>query len=169
MTQRYQTGGETGQQMTPGHTMEGGQQMGGQQMTGGQQFAGGTGWALRDVETPQQREAIELVSRAMQVCGWCSDQCIQKADPMMIECIERCEDVIELGQTVLALTPQQSRFAPSVLELFAQAAEACAQECGQHQDAHCQECAQVLPQAAQAARQLSGMIGQQGQQMQQQM
>jgi hypothetical protein len=161
-----QTGG-TGQQMGGGQPMGGGQQMGGQQM-GGQQTGGGTNMALQDVETPQQRQAIESITRAMQVCGWCAEQCIQKADPMMIGCIRSCEDVIELGETALALTPRQSQFAPSTLQTFAQAAEACAQECGQHRDAHCRECAQVLPQAAQAARQLSGEIGQQSQQMQQQ-
>jgi hypothetical protein len=118
------------------------------------------GMRLQDVQTPQQWEAVQQINYALQVCGFCADQCIQEADSSMIECIRLCEDVTELGEVALALLPRQSRFAGSILETFAQAADACAQECGQHHHAHCQECAEVLPQAAQAARQCSGMANQ---------
>jgi len=137
---------------------------GGQQ--GGQLGQGGgvgqqMGLALQDVETREQRIAVDDISRAIQVCGWCADQCIQSADPNMIECIRLCEDVAELGEAALALVPRNSRFLQPVLQAFEQAAQACAQECGQHSHAHCQECAQVLPQATQSVQQFVGSWGQQ--------
>ncbi len=110
---------------------------------------------------PQQtRTALHEVAQAVQVCGWCADQCIQDADPNMIECIRLCEDVVELGETVLATAPRSSRYTTQIVQAFQQAAQECAQECGHHQASHCQECASVLPQAVSATQQLT-----QGQQM----
>ncbi len=162
-----QIGGSMQSTMQP--TQQGSQQFG----QGSQQFGqggqqGGMGLALQDVETPDQRAAVDSVSRAIQVCGWCADQCIQAADPNMIECIRLCHDVAELGETVLSLLPRNSRYSQQILRAFEQAAQACAQECGQHNHAHCQECAQVLPGAAQAVQQFQASLRQQGQQPQQQ-
>ncbi len=116
---------------------------------------------------PQQtRSALHEVAHAVQVCGWCADQCIQTADPNMIECIRLCEDVVELGETVLATAPRSSRYTAQIVQAFQQAAQECAQECGHHQASHCQECASVLPQTISATQQLATQ-GQQvgGQQM----
>lgn len=157
MSQQYAP--TTGQQST--------QQMQGPSMGGAQQDGG---------QLPQQqRQALESVAQAAAVCGWCADQCIKTADPGMIECIRMCEDVVEIGETLLAVAPRSSRFTADLAQTFSRAAQACAQECGRHSQSHCQECASVLPQAAQAAQQLpmmgSGMqqgMGQQAQQMSQQ-
>lgn len=131
--------------------------MGGQQM----------GMALRDVETPQERAAVDAITRAIQVCGFCADQCVQQADPSMIDCIQLCEDVTEIGETALAIIPRDSRFTGSVLQTFRQAAQACAQECSRHHHAHCQECAQELDRAIDAVDAFlgGGQGGYQGQQM----
>lgn len=111
---------------------------------------------------PQQyRRPLHSVAQAVQVCGWCADQCIQTADPGMIECIRLCEDVVELGETVLATVPRTSRFSNEVVQTFQQAAQACAQECSRHQASHCQECASVLQQTLSEVQQLT-MAGQQG-------
>jgi len=111
------------------------------------------GLSLQDVESPEQRAAVDDISWAIQVCGWCAGQCIEAADPNMVACIRHCEDVTELGETALALVPRNSPSLQPVLQAFQQAAQACARECGQHQHAHCQECAQVLPQVAQSVQQ----------------
>lgn len=113
---------------------------------------------------PQQtRAALHEVAQAVQVCGWCADQCIQSADPNMIECVRRCEDVVELGEALLAIAPRSSRYTAQIAQAFQQAAQECARECGHHQMSHCQDCASTLPQAASAARQLTQgqMSGQQ--------
>lgn len=133
-----QTGVQTGQQI-------GGQQ-GMSQGMGGQQMQGRL--------SPQQRSALIDVARAVEVCSWCADQCIQEVNPNMVECIRLCEDVVELGEAVLALAPRNSRFSQSVVQPFQQAVQACGQECSSHQASHCQECAQVLSQVANSTQQL---------------
>jgi len=127
----------------------------------------GMGLALSDVETPEQQQAVNSITRAVQVCEWCADQCVKLADPGMIECISLCEDVSELGHPSLALIPRNSRFTLQHLQTLQQAMQTCAQECGSHQHAHCQECAQVLDQASNDIQQYLGTLqqGTQGQQM----
>lgn len=120
------------------------------------------GQRLQDVETPQQRTMVNEITWAIQTCEWCAHQCIQLGDPNMAECIRLCEDVSELGETALTLIPRNSRHTQQLLQFFQQVLHACAQECGQHQHAHCQECAQVLPQAAQSIQQYAESIQQQG-------
>lgn len=111
-------------------------------------------------QLPQQyRQSLDAVAQAIEVCGWCADKCIEEANPQMVECIKLCEDVVEIGETLLALGPRSSRFTAELVGTFERAAQTCAQECGQHPHSHCQECAAVLPQAAQIARQLSGQGG----------
>ena len=109
---------------------------------------------------PQARGALTNVAQAIEVCGWCADQCIQEANPHMIECIRLCEDVVELGEATLALTPRNSRFSQSVAGTFQRAVQACAQECSSHPHAHCQECAQILSQVGNATQQLVQPSGQ---------
>lgn len=122
------------------------------QVQGGQSQGYQSGGTL-----PQQkRTAIESIAQAVAVCGWCADQCVQTADPSMIECIRLCEDVVELGEALIALGPRSSRYTGEIAQAFQRAAQACAQECGQHQMSHCQECANVLPRAGEMASQLAG-------------
>jgi len=104
----------------------------------------------------------DMVARAMDVCGWCADQCIQEADPMMAECIRLCEDMTELGEAVLALLPRNSRYSTDLLQVYQQAIQACARECSQHPHAHCQECAATLGRASQTVQQYMGMLTQGG-------
>lgn len=133
------------QQMQPGGPGQVGQSTAGGGTQMGQQFAGRL--------QPQQRSALVDITRAIEVCEWCADQCVQSADPNMIECIRLCEDVSELGESALVLLPRNSRFATSVAEIFQQAAIACAQECSQHPHSHCQECATILGQTVDAVGQ----------------
>ena len=120
------------------------------------------GQRLQDVETPQQRTMVNEITWAIQTCEWCAYQCIQLGNPNMTECIRLCEDVSELGETALTLIPRNSRHTQQLLQFFQQVLHACAQECGQHHHAHCQECAEVLPQAAQSIQQYVESFQQQG-------
>ncbi|WP_226023346.1 four-helix bundle copper-binding protein [Halomicrobium salinisoli] len=144
------------------------QSTGGQmQGTGGQTSQmGGQGMRFSEIETPQMREMTQTIHRAAMTCEWCADQCIESADPMMIECIRMCEDVSELAEVAETFVPRQSRFERSVLQTLQQAMQACAQECGRHSEGHCQECAEELHRATDAIQQYLSM-GQQGQSMQQ--
>ena len=140
------------------------QQSIGQQGQMTQQTGGQRGTRLQ----PQQRAALESVARAIEVCEWCADQCVQEANPHMIECIHLCEDVSEIGEATLALVPRNSRFAQQAVQALQQAVQMCAQECGRHPHDHCQECANVLGQTLNSLQSLSQPTGQQVQQMQQQ-
>ncbi len=125
-----------------------------------QQMSQQMGQRYQDIETPQQQAAIDEISWAIRVCEWCADQCVQHANPNMVECIRLCEDVSELGKTALTLIPRNSRHVQQHLQTLQQALEACAQECGRHQNVHCQECAQILPQAVQSIQQFVGSLQQ---------
>lgn len=134
---QYGSGAQSGAQT-------GAQGFGGQEA--GRQFAGRL--------PTQQRSALLDVARAVEVCEWCADQCVQEANPNMIECIRLCEDVAELGESTLTLLPRNSRFGQSVAGSFQQAIQACAQECSRHQQAHCQECARILSEVMNSTQQL---------------
>ena len=110
---------------------------------------------FQDVATPQQLDASDAIAHAVQVCEWCAFQCVQLGDREMAECIQLCEDVSELGETALSLIPRQSRFTQQHLQTLQGALQACAQECSRHHHAHCQECAQVLPDAVQTIQQFN--------------
>lgn len=115
------------------------------QQSMGQQWGGQEAeLALSDVESTTQQNIVHQISRAIQVCEWCADQCMHLGDPAMNDCIHLCEDVSDMGRTALALIPRHSYHTEEFLQLYAQVLEACAQECSQHHHAHCQECAQVL-------------------------
>ena len=151
------------QQGPPGQQAgTGGQPMTGQQM--GSQGAGSqqVGLTLDDVLTGEMRLALEDFTEVAQVCEWCADQCIAEADPMMVECIRLCRDVADLARLNLALLARDSIFGPDAAETFAKAAEACAEECAQHQHAHCQECARICRQAAESTWEMLATLGSSG-------
>lgn len=125
------------------------------QMGMGQMHTGQTGQMHQGRLSPQKRSALMSVAEAIEVCSWCAEQCIQESNPDMIECIRLCEDVAELGETVLALSSRNSRYAESVAQSLEQAIQACGRECGRHQANHCQECARVLGQTATQMRSLT--------------
>lgn len=105
---------------------------------------------------PGTAAVATAIAEAIEVCGYCADQCIQEANPKMVECIRLCEDVTELGEAALALVSRDSRYAGGVLRTFQQAAQACARECSGHQAGHCQTCASVLGQTVQTTKQFTG-------------
>jgi hypothetical protein len=52
----------------------------------------------------------------------------------MIECIRMCEDIVEVGEALLAVAPRSSRCTADLARTFARVARACARECGQHRE-----------------------------------
>jgi hypothetical protein len=156
-----QMGGTSGQQM-------GGQQMGGQQMggMGGQQIHE---MRLQDAITPEMRTALEAFADAEDACEWCAEACVASGNPAMAECIRLCRDVADLAGINQKFLARDSIFGQEAAAVFQRAARECAQECAQHSDAHCQECAQVLERAAQSTeamlRSLAGQPSQPAQQV----
>ncbi len=151
MSEQYtQQGGQqaqlTGQQ---GTTM-------GQSRTTGQQG----GLRLQDVQSPQEAAAMNAITRSIEICEWCADQCIAEGNANMAECIRLCEDVSELGEASQVLLSRKSNYSTPVVQTLAQAMQACAQECSRHTQAHCQDCASVLGQSINTVQQLTGSMRQ---------
>jgi hypothetical protein len=132
-----------------------------QQTTGAQTYGQQSATADRPGGQQQQmghqsRHLADSIARAVEVCGWCADECIRESNPQMTECIRLCHDVTEIGETALAMVPRNSRYGQSILQTLQQAVQACAQECGQHDRDHCQECARVLGDTIQTIQQEMG-------------
>lgn len=140
-----------------------GQQMSGGQQAGGQQMQG-MGMTRQEGLSQTHQQALMQVTEAIEACAWCADQCIQMADPNMLQCIEYCEDVQEIGEAGHVLLARNSQHSIPALQTLQQAMQACADECRQHNHAHCQDCAQTLDQTIQAVAQLTSG-GQGGAQM----
>jgi len=169
--QSTQMGGQQGSMQVTGQQrrqMQGGQQTG--QMTGGQQsgqMQGGqqsammqqgqqAGLRLQEAQSPQEAQAITAITRAIEICEWCAEQCILEGNANMAECIRLCEDVSELGEASQVLLTRKSNYSTPVLQTLEQAMQACAQECSQHNRGHCQDCATTLGQSIDSIRQLTG-------------
>lgn len=154
---------QQGTQGTTGQQMRGQQTSGGQQMSGGQHSSsthqmGGQQMGLTRQEglSTTQQQTLAAITDAMEACAWCADQCIQMADPSMIQCIQYCEDVQELGEAAHVLLARNSQHSMSALATLQQAMQACAEECRNHAHGHCQDCAETLTQAVQSISQLTG-------------
>lgn len=153
-----QIGGQQGQ---IGQQGQYGQQPGQMMQQPGQmahQPSGGLNITLEEGISDEMRVALHDFVQATNACEWCAEQCIDEG-PEMGECLRLCRDVADLGALNIQLLARDSVFGPEVAEVFAQAAEACAQECAQHPQKHCQECAEVLPRAARSTRKMLASFG----------
>jgi len=154
-----------------------GQQSGQQQQFGGQQQqqtgapGGGQSMDMKLEEglTEEMRVVLHDLIQSATACEWCAERCIDEG-PQMAECIRLCRDVADLATLNVQFISRDSVFGPEAIEVFANAAEACAQECARHGHRHCQECAEQLSRAVQSTRKMLASFGQesgQGQQYQQ--
>jgi hypothetical protein len=83
-----------------------------------------------------QRDCIENCQEAAGICEWCAEECL--GDPEMEECTRLCRDLTSLHAHLMA---RNSRFSKNLGAICADACEACADECEQHDAEHCQVCA----------------------------
>jgi len=106
---------------------------------------------LEEALSDEMRVALHDFVQSATVCDWCAERCIDEG-PGMAECIRLCRDVSDLASLNADLLSRDSVFGPEAAAVFANAAEACAQECARHDHRHCQECAEVLTRAARSTR-----------------
>ena len=134
-------------------------QAGGMGQPGGQmQPSAGGGLKLEEAISNEMRVVLHDFVQAVNVCEWCAERCID-AGPQMAECVRLCRDVADIASLNVQLLARDSVFGPELAEVFARAAEACAQECAKHPERHCQECAEVLPRAARSTREMLSAFG----------
>jgi len=122
-----------------------------------QQRFGGGNLKLEEAIIDEMRVALHDFVQSATAAAWCADQCIDEG-PHMAECIRLCRDVENLATLNIQLLSRDSVFGPEAAEIFVLAAEACAQECAQHEQRHCQECAEELTRAARSTRKMLGSL-----------
>jgi hypothetical protein len=147
-----QMGGAPGQQQAIGQAGQAGPS------PGLQQGFGDGNLKLEEAINDEMRVALHDFVQSATAAAWCADQCIDEG-PHMAECIRLCRDVADLATLNIQLLSRDSVFGPEAAEVFALAAEACAQECAQHEQRHCQECAEELGRAARSTRKMLGSLG----------
>ncbi|MFD1647894.1 four-helix bundle copper-binding protein [Haloarchaeobius litoreus] len=96
------------------------------------------------------RECIEICTEAAEACEWCADECL--GDEEMEACARLCRDVADLTTLHARFMARDSNYSPQLAEACAGACEECAEECGRHDDEHCQVCAEVLTECAESCR-----------------
>ena len=160
------TGGQFGQPIGQGGAQMGqqGQQFG--QGGGGQMGqSGGQGGPmdlkLEEGLTDEMRVVLHDLVQSATTTEWCAERCVDEG-PEMSECLRLCRDVADLATLNVQLISRDSIFGPEAIEVFASAAEACAQECARHGHRHCQECAEVLSRAVQSTRKMLASFGEGG-------
>ena len=78
-----------------------------------------------------------------------SDACADEGEGMA-ECIHLCRDVADIATHHARFMARDSDYSGQLAEVCADACEACAEECEQHDHDHCQLCAEVLPECAES-------------------
>jgi hypothetical protein len=100
-----------------------------------------------------QMDAINALQRCAMACHHCASECLRERDVQkMARCIALDLDCAGICEYTAAVLARGSDQAQAVRTLCAQICEACAQECGRHEMAHCQECAKACSACAEACR-----------------
>ena len=89
------------------------------------------------------------------ICTSCADAC--SAEPMdMRQCIRSCMDCADVCTATMKIATRRTADNAAVvrlmLEACAQVCEACAAECGSHDDPHCRLCADMCAECARDCR-----------------
>ena len=92
--------------------------------------------------------AIEALEDCANTCTQCADACLSEPDdqlPMMRRCIRTDLDCADLcattGRILSRHTGYDANLTRAVLQACIQACKTCADECEQHDHAHCHACA----------------------------
>lgn len=99
----------------------------------------------------RNRELIQTLYDCVAACNFCADSCLDEENVhMMVECIRtdrECAAICEAAARVLA---QDSSRAAKLLEACEEVCLRCAEECGKHDNPHCQACAKACRKCAEA-------------------
>ncbi|MGP1354191.1 MAG: four-helix bundle copper-binding protein [Parasphingopyxis sp.] len=85
------------------------------------------------------------------ICNSCADACSAE-DGDMRQCIRMCSDCADMCDATFKIatrrTGDNERLLRKLLELCADYCEACAEECGKHDNDHCRRCAEMCRECA---------------------
>ncbi|WP_276254597.1 four-helix bundle copper-binding protein [Halomontanus rarus] len=100
------------------------------------------------------QNCIDNCLEAAQACEWCADACAGEGEEMA-ECIRLCRDVADLTTLHARFMARDSDYHADLAAVCADACEACAEECAQHDHEHCQVCADACEACAESCREMA--------------
>jgi len=106
-------------------------------------------------DNDRMADCIDNCFEAAQACEWCATACTRMGSEEMTRCIELCRDVADVTTLHARLMTRDSDYSSDLAETCAELCEECAEECAQHDEAHCQNCADVLRDCADSCRDMA--------------
>ena len=112
--------------------------------------------ALTEIDhlTDEMAECIDNCFEAAQACENCADACAEEGEEMA-RCLRLCRDVADLTTLHARLMARNSGYHSNLAETCAVACKECADECEQHDQDHCQLCAEILRECAASCREMA--------------
>lgn len=112
--------------------------------------------ALTEIDhlSDEMAQCIDNCLNAAQACEWCADACADHGEEMA-RCIRLCRDVADLTALHARFMARNSGYHTELAAICADACEQSADECEQHDEDHCQLCAEVLRECAETCRQMA--------------
>lgn len=111
-----------------------------------------------DLPTKEHAAALEALLDCAAHCRLCADACLSEDDvASMVGCIRSdldCATICSAAAEVIARPGSSGAPWRQLLEVCIAMCESCAEECGAHDHAHCQECAEACRRCAEACRAL---------------
>ena len=102
---------------------------------------------------------IEACLRCAAICNYCSSSCTQSEHVhMMARCIQLTMECAAICYATGQLLSLGSERALELCRLCAEACEACANECAQHESEHCQVCARTCRICAEECLEMAGSL-----------
>lgn len=98
---------------------------------------------------------IEACNECAEACEYCADACLDEDGvDDFVECIRLDRDCADLCRLVATFLARGSAFSPALVLAVAEACEACATECDQHDTEHCRACAEACRDCADECRRM---------------
>lgn len=102
------------------------------------------------------KECIDACLACAAICNHCASSCLQEDDvKMMARCVQLDMECAVMCYTAAQLMSMGSSQAMQVCTLCADMCDACAAECGKHDNEHCRECAAACKKCADTCRSMS--------------
>ena len=99
------------------------------------------------------QECIDACNACAVACNTCATACLHEDDvKMMARCVALDIDCAAICQLAAAAMARDSEFASELCTACALICDACGDECGKHDMAHCQKCAAACKACAKACR-----------------
>jgi hypothetical protein len=98
---------------------------------------------------------IEACNECAEACEYCADACLDEDDvASLVECIRLDRDCADLCRLVASFLARGSSLSPAIARACADACDACAAECDDHELEHCRACAEACRDCADECRRM---------------